>query len=229
MNLGSTYYSKKEIALMISNKNSLFALLAIGVMLVASASATAGTVSFVETFDQYVDVFLTPSPGSEFLNFDVEAIPAVGQILDPTRNLAGNAGDYDNVTDGARVDTWANTAYSSLGAGVPSYIFTEYVPGSPPFTPSDPLPSAGGTPGALRWSVFDTQTGDTDQFGPYHIARIMYSQGGSGVINILAYDTITADTGGEFFSTPYGIPEPGTLVLAGMGLIGIVTGRRRLA
>jgi PEP-CTERM motif-containing protein len=202
----------------------ILSLTAVALVLAATPVVSAGEVTFTDN-GSYIDVFLTPSAGSEFTNFDLIATPEVGQILDPDRNQSANAGDYDGTK--TRVDTWANTAFSSLDAGTPSFIFTSYNPGSPPFTPSDSLPVAGGDPAILNWSVFDTNTGDGPDFGPYHVARVMYEQGGKGTIDILAFDTVTAATGGELFSSPYGIPEPTAIALACMGMIGLVIRRRR--
>jgi hypothetical protein len=208
-----------------------FGAAALAAVCVMSASASAGTVSFSQVLNSdlsgYVDVHVNPSPNSEFTNFDLIATPSVGQILDPVRNQAGNAGNYDVVGDGARLDTWANTPFSALGAGTPSYVFTSYNPGSPPFTPPQELPSAGGAVASLNWSVFDTATGDSADFGPYHLARVMFSPGGQGEISILSFDTITSGTGGEAFSFAYGIPEPGSLLLAGFGAVACVALRRK--
>jgi PEP-CTERM motif len=176
-------------------------LFAVAVSLNAVTAMAAATTTFTDT-GSWVDIFYTPSPSSEFLNYDLIVSPTTGMVLDPTRNLAGNAGDFDNVTDGVRDDTWANTVFSSLGAGTPSYVFTKYNPGAPPFTPSDPLPAPGSDPNQLNWSVFDTNTNDTDEFGPYHMARVKYE--GTGMIEFLVYDTTTADAGGEQFFFEYG-------------------------
>jgi PEP-CTERM motif-containing protein len=202
--------------------SSLLCLLAVA--FVGVATVNGGTVEFVDDMDNGImDVFLTPSQGSEFTNFDLIATPEVGSILDPVRNESGNAGDYD--ASKSRVDTWANTAFSSVGAGTPSFIFTKYTPGSPPFTPSDPMPAAGGDPDQLNWSIFDTNTGDGPDFGPYHVARILYE--GQGTIDILAFDTLTAATGGELFSSPYGVPEPSSILLFGLAACGVFGLRRR--
>jgi hypothetical protein len=107
-----------------------------------------------------------------------------------------------------------------------SYVFTTYDPvGSFPTFIGDPLPAT-----ALNWSVFDTNGADTDVQAPYHLGRVLYEAGGAGTIDFLVFDTVTVGAGGENFSTPYGggvIPEPTTLALAGLSLLGLVSSRRR--
>lgn len=193
-----------------------------------SGSAFAGTITFTQTFNPdlsgMVDVFVTPTAGSEFTNIDVRALASTGTLLDPVRNQAANAGNFDDVTNGPRVDTWINTPFSSLGAGPPSYIFTVYHPGAPPFIMPTPGPIV-----ALDWSVFDTNTGDVAELGPYHLGRILFSPLGTGTIEILTFDTLNAGSipPGDNASFAYGIPEPGSLALAGLAAVAGLGLRRK--
>jgi hypothetical protein len=204
------------------------ALLATVAMLAAS-NASAAAVSFVENLaERYVDIMYTVSAGGEFTNWDLRATPAVGSILDPTttkrdHNIAGGA---------APVDTFANTVFSSVGAGPASYVFTEYNPGSSfPPVPAQPAPTFGAAlpnPDELNWSIFDTNVGDGNIPGsfPYLMGRVVYSDGGTGVITAHFFDTTNAGVG-EAFTYIYNIPEPASIALASLGLIGCVTLRRK--
>lgn len=207
---------------------SLFAVLAI--LSASATSANAAIVQFVENFaEKYVDVMYTVSAGAEFLTWELTAAPTSGQILDPNKPNRF----YDKTTGNpAPLDTWANTVFSHLGGGAPTFTFSEYHPGQPPIVQPHTVPTAGAsgvppTPNKLRWTMFDTNGGDGNIPGefPYHMARIMYS--GIGVLNAQFIDTSNATSQGEQFSHAYGIPEPSTMALAGLGLVGFVAARRR--
>ena len=197
----------------------------------AAANVNAAIVDFqLNAAGNYVDIRYTVSAGGEFTNWDLVAAPSVGSILDPQTN---NRSDDVN-TGGIPLDTFANTVFSSVGAGPASYVFTEYNPGSafPPVA-AEPNPAAGAAPpapDALNWSIFDTNTGDGNIAGsfPYLMARVMFSPGGAGVITANFFDTTNTGVG-ESFSFSYGevIPEPASLALAGMGLLGCVALRRK--
>lgn len=206
------------------------AFLAAFALVAAAASAQAATVTFTDNIAAgFVDVFYEVSPGAEFLNWELTCIPEAGELLDPTKSQKS----FNAESGPAPFDTFVNTVFSSVGAGPASYVHSEYNPGSafPPVA-ADPNPTPGGTPSRLRWNVFDTATGDgnIDGFTPYHMARVMYSQGARGDITALFFDTATVLGGGELFSGQFGIPEPATIAMAGMGLIGMIgVARRRKA
>lgn len=198
-----------------------------------SGLASAAVVSFSENASDpalgglgaggYVDIFVTPE-GGDYLNHDMIVVPRLGQVLDPDQSR-----DLANGGTAGRVDTWANTPFSSLGAGSPTFVFTSYDPGAPPFQMADPLPEAGTSVSELNWSVFDTNTGDNAGNAPaggYHLGRVLYSAGGGGEITILAFDDGNVQDGGQSFAYSYGIPEPGTMLLAGIGALGLVALRR---
>ena len=204
--------------------------LALGMNAMASAQQT---VSFVEnTTDAalaglgaggYVDIFYTQSADpAEYLNHDLIVNATVGGILDPIRGSGGGQADGT----GLSVDTWTHTVFEIFVANSSSYVFTTYDPvGAFPTFTGDSLPAT-----ALNWSVFDTNGADTDVQAPYHLGRVLYTAGGAGTIDFLVFDTVTVGAGGENFSTPYGggvIPEPTTLALAGLSLLGLVSSRRR--
>jgi len=209
--------------------NKLFVTLAVAV--IAPAAFAQQTVTFLEnTTDPalaglgaggYVDIFYTPSADpSEYLNNDLIVSASVGGILDPIR---GNTGGQSDATTSA-VDTWAQTVFELFVANSSSYIFTTYDPvGSFPTFVGDPLPVT-----ELNWSIFDTNAGDTDVLAPYHLARVLYTAGGGGTIDFLVFDTDTVVGGGELFSTVYGIPEPTTMALGCLGLLGMFVRRRRV-
>jgi hypothetical protein len=211
-------------------KKTLTALAIVALVAVAPA-AFAGSANFVEnTTDAalaglgaggYVDIFYTQSADpAEYLNHDLIVNATVGGILDPIRGSGGGQADGT----GLSVDTWTHTVFEIFVANSSSYVFTTYDPvGAFPTFTGDSLPAT-----ALNWSVFDTNGADTDVQAPYHLGRVLYTAGGAGTIDFLVFDTATVGAGGETFSTTYGvIPEPGTMVLACLGLVGIVAGRRR--
>lgn len=195
-------------------------------VLSAVSSVQAAIVNIQDNPEQgFFDIFYTVSAGGEFTNWDLRVAPSVGGLLDPQTN---NRGD-DVTVGGAAMDTFANTVFSSVGAGPASYVFTEYNPGqSFPPVPAQPAPTAGGNPDELNWSIFDTNTGDGNIPGvfPYHMARVLYTPGGSGVVTAKMFDTTNAGVG-ESFTAPYGIPEPASVALAGLAMVGIMAIRRR--
>ncbi len=111
-------------------------------IVVAAPSANAATVSIVDNFAlSFFDVFYTPSDGQEFAAWDLNVVAAVGGILDPVQSVRSDDTTL-STGGGPALDTFANTVFSSVGAGPASYIFTSYFPGQvfPP-QPADPLPA----------------------------------------------------------------------------------------
>lgn len=166
-----------------------------------AAPAKAATVNFFHnSVNNYVDVFYTVSAGGEFTNWDLRVDLERGSILDPNTNIRS-----DDVTqNGPALDTFVNTVFSSVGAGAASHVFTEYHPGSffPP-VPAQPAPAASATPpnpDQLRWSVFDTATGDGNIPGafPYHMARVVFAPDTFFSIGAVFYDTTNAGVGEAF-------------------------------
>jgi hypothetical protein len=204
--------------------------MAICLSVLGLVSATqAGIVTFTDNAaEHYIDVMYTVGAGGEFTNWDLRATPSVGSILDPNTNQRSF-----NTSGGAvPIDTFANTVFSAVNAGPASYVFTEYNPGSAfPPVPAQQSPTAGASlpnPDELNWSIFDTNVGDGNIAGffPYHMARVVYSPGGAGVVTAQFFDTTNAGVG-ESFSIAYGIPEPASFALAGMAVVGLLAARRR--
>jgi hypothetical protein len=206
-----------------------FAALAMVAATAMNANA-AGIVTFNHNLAQgYVDILYTPQGAAEFTNWDLNAKPTIGSILDPTTS----ARHFNQTSGAASIDTFANTVFSAVGAsGAPNYVFTEYNPGSAfPPVPADPAPTRDAqlpAPDELNWSIFDTNTGDgaIQGFTPYLMGRVVYSAGGAGNITVKFFDTTNAGIG-ESFSTAYGIPEPATFGMASMALLGLAAFRRR--
>ena len=195
------------------------------------SSGQAASVTFTNNEAAgYVDLFYTVNDGQSFLNWDLVVKPTAGSILDPNKGQKS----FNAQSGAAPLDTFANTVFSSVGAGAAQYIHSEYNPGQafPPI-PADPNPTFGAAlpaPDELNWSMFDTAEGDGNipGFFPYHMARVMYSQGGAGTITASMFDTAVLGTP-EVFSFTYGgvIPEPASMAMAGMGLIGMIGVARR--
>lgn len=208
----------------------LFFAVALAVVVAVPTCGRAATVTFTENAAEgYVDVKYEVSAGAEFLNWELTATPEIGSILDPNKAQKS----FNTSGGNAPLDTFVNTVFSAVGAGAASYTHSQYNPGSAfPPVPADPNPTKGGTPSALRWTAFDTSVGDGNitGFTPYHMARIMFTPGGSGTVSAWFFDSATVDAGGQTFAFNYGgptIPEPATMAMAGMGLIGIVAAARR--
>jgi hypothetical protein len=196
--------------------------LALAIALCAALAPPAGaaTVNFVEGVEsgvRFVDVFIAGAHLTDFNYAYLLVTPIEGGLLDPIRNLPQNAGDFDDITDGARLDTWATPLFSSFSSATPGFVFNEY----PPAVPPDPLPAAGAAIDQLDWIVFDTESCDCG--GPlefeFHFARILYTPRGRGEISVRVFDTAND---GELFGTIYGIPEPATVILPGAGLLSCV-------
>ena len=209
-------------------KKALF-VAGLALLMSVPVSLRAATVSFVDNpAEGYIDVMYEVSAGGEFLNWELTVTPEIGAVLDPDKAQRG----FNLESGAAPLDTFVNTVFSAVGAGSASWTHSEYKPGSAfPPVPADPNPTKGGTPDKLRWTAFDTSTGDgnIDGFTPYHMARVMYTPGtGLGEISAWFFDSSTVDAGGEVFTQAYGaIPEPATFAMAGMGLIGFVAASRR--
>jgi hypothetical protein len=205
----------------------LFFAFGLAVLAAVPVCGRAATVTFTENAAAgYVDIKYQVSAGAEFLNWELTATPQTGSILDPTKAQKSFNTSAGNVP----LDTFVNTVFSAVGAGAASYTHSEYNPGSAfPPVPADANPTKGGNPSQLRWTAFDTSIGDgnIDGFFPYHMARVMYTPGGSGNISAWFFDSATVAGGGETFAYAYGVPEPATMAMAGMGLIGIVAASRR--
>ena len=184
--------------------NSFTALAIVAVLAAPSFAQTPDAT--VEVIDNpgagFFDIFYTPTETGEFAAWDLLVTPTLGSLRDTDQ---GNRSD--DVSDGAVDDTWANTVFSSFGAGPASYIFTEYNPGSafPPVA-ADPLPTVGGTPDQLNWTIFDTASGDgrISGFTPYHMARVQYSTGGMGDIEIAFFEGGAEPAPGGTFTGTYG-------------------------
>lgn len=89
-----------------------------------------------------------------------------------------------------------------------------------------PVTSAGGiefTSGPLGMTI-DTVNGPNNRAEGLFLANVMLENGGTGVASAQIV------SGGQILSTieaPIGIPEPTTMALAGLSLIGLVASRRR--
>lgn len=203
-----------------------FALLAVASVAVASNAFAVPFVNIVETPDSHFDVFYTPDAGTEFTAWDLIVTPTSGGLLDPNTGQRAFNTSAGNVP----LDTFGNTVFSAVGAGQASHIFTAYNPGSAfPPVPAQTPPTVGGNPSQLFWTMFDTATGDgpIDGFTPYHMARVMFTAGGAGTIELRMFNTVGGDIADITFGQ-YGIPEPSTMVMGGLSLIGLAF-RRRMA
>ena len=153
--------------------------------------------SLIDGTHEAYDFHYTHRDGDEYTNHRVTVEVSSGTgISDPTR---GASGQYDDTTDGKRIDTWFNTPSSANGSGPASYVYDVYDPtGASP----DPEPTLN-----LSWAVYDTVTGDGMDFD---LGRLLVSPDTVATVFIKTYDLESSGVGEEF---NFAIPEPATLGL----------------
>jgi len=155
-----------------------------------------------------------PSPApAEFLNLRLTATVTSGiGILDPNQSASGA-----DCSVSTPIDTFVNSCYSAMGWGAASYIYNAYKPAGPGH--GDPPVSL------LDWSVYDSGDGDTADYGPYVMARLITSPDTVGTITFLVYDQANIPDG-ETFEYPM-VPEPATMgLLVVGGVLGLLRRRR---
>jgi hypothetical protein len=178
-----------------------------------------------------LDFFFSSSAGAEFTNYNLDVLTSTGNgIQDPTRSATTW---YDQGGDAP--DTWANTPSSLLFGSAPSSVFQTYKPTAPG---QSAIPT-----NHLQWEIFDTEvgdgndidTGDTAAFppdghahAPFHLARILVSPNAAGTAVVNAFDTLSGGAATRF-SFDFGviIPEPATLTLLGLAMVGMIGVIRR--
>jgi hypothetical protein len=185
---------------------------------------TETTVGGFDTLDFF---YSASAPPAEFTNYRLNVVNSNGALLqDPVKANTSSS-------DPAAVDTWMNTVYSLFNLGPASYTFNTYKPTG--------LGSNTPPVAQIDWSVFDTGAGDTngplDTGGPagvvnapYHLARVLATPGATGTATFTAFDS-TSNGVGSVFAFTYGVavPEPTSLALVGLGLVGAFGFRRRHA
>ena len=175
-----------------------------------------------------VSMDVTPNGGGAGIDqydFWLDLVPADGDFLNARLTVAMQSAciqdpDQDNTTGGTGgvpVDTWVSTVFDYAGGSGASIIFNAYDPVFPP--PVDPTPVA-----LLDWSFYDTYAGDDHNYTPALISRVLIDAGCVGVGDMLVFTEATAGVGENF---RFDIPEPATLALLGVGLVGMVLRRRR--
>lgn len=172
-------------------KTFKFALLALAVT--ASSAFAAPIVTMQESDNggfHVLDFFYSASDAdAEFTTYEIDVQCAgAACIQDPNRGASSGTTQWDPADGGARLDTWANTVYSLLYDNPATYVFSNYKPTLPGQTP---LPAQ-----RLTWTVFDTDTGDTNTVdpsvqAPYHLTRILTSPGSTGTVQYRAFDNET--------------------------------------
>ena len=199
------------------------ALLAVFVEVSQAATVVVSTMS---TGANSFDVFLSDSLDNN--GIASYGIPIVGDIVSIDHNSAwtafaqdggfvGGAAGFSFLRSadgvalvGASQDTITPTPHLIFGMGQVASDFA-----------SEGLNAVGGTPDGGSWDV------------PMRIASVVTGPGGATVDisqDSGAFANVFIDTNGRAEAAVLtDIPEPGTLVLCGLSLIGIVTTRRRLA
>jgi hypothetical protein len=200
-----------------SFKTFKFALL--GLALAASSAVAAPLVTFQESVQvrtqtqgggtyRVLDLFYSNTAGAEFLGYALTATATSGNLFDPARGQDFRQSTPDNGDSAENrgiVDLWVNTV-GSAAAGTDG--------GLAPSILSDPAGynMTGGTAGVpatpftfLNLAVDDSVEGDDNDFSdsdlgpfdpaahaPYHIARILASELGTGTIRFETSDTADA-------------------------------------
>jgi len=151
----------------------------------------------------------------KFPNCVVAAVPAKGIENDTPIIIK-----IDFNVDGSRGETEINSAYSSIDGSEFSFVFGPggsgtgfwtYTPGA-----GDPAITAFVAKGGSAFNLFSTEGDYTDvaYFTPNNP-----SGGPAGLSHMSFYNS----------GDDYRVPEPGTLALLGLGLLGIGAARRRKA
>ncbi|MDY7011787.1 MAG: hypothetical protein SVV80_13700, partial [Planctomycetota bacterium] len=96
----------------------------------------------------------------EFTNARLVVDMETAGIRDPDQgNTTGGMG-------GLPMDTWVSTVFDHAGGSGSSIIFNDYDPVFPPRVDTPPV-------ALLDWSFFDTYSGDTSEYAPAQIARVL--------------------------------------------------------
>jgi len=182
------------------------------------ASAAPIITTSDDTVAGILDVFYTPVDNvAEFTQIQVALQCDTGLcILDP--NKAQTSAPGFPITE---VDTLLNTVGSLFSAGPASHVFLDYNPIG--FGSDDPPRNS------LDWTAFDTLTGDNASLNqlPWHLGRFLYDTNvGGGTFSIQGFDNIDGDDVTQIQGI-FGIPEPTTMVLSGLALVGLAAFRRR--
>jgi len=186
----------------------------VGIALLVNITADAAIVTVEKTeavavlngttVDQY-DFFLTLETDEEFGMVHLIAYtPGQEGIYDP---------DQLTFVGGAQggVDTWVNTArsYRYNWLNDVSIRFNSYTPA--PLSEADPQPVA-----LLDWVWFNNERLDSAVQDPDLIARLLVGQGVYGTAKLVTIMSMIPEHQDKFV---FGIPEPGTLGLLGIGVI----------